>query len=221
MMRGNDAELWSPGTVIVQEEYWRRKPVAFRPVIVAQDTSSALVLYTPAGAAFRLGRWDAPSRRHLPLDERVRTYMSDEPPVLDERTSRYHVLTLNVPGAWHSFKLFWDHEWTLQNWYVNLEAPFLRLHRGIIHYDLFLDIVVTPQFDWAWKDEDEFDAVYAAGGLGAEECTRVREEALRMVERIESRRWPFNAPWPDWRPDPAWRDPLMPDDWQPHPPPAS
>jgi hypothetical protein len=124
-----------------------------------------------------------------------------------------------MPGAWHSFKLFWDREWTLLNWYVNLEAPFLRLERGIIHRDLFLDIVVTPAFDWTWKDADEFDAVCAAGGLNDADRMLVKDEALRMVDRIESRRWPFDTAWPDWRPDPAWPAPLLPHDWQPHLPP--
>jgi hypothetical protein len=183
---------------------------------VVEDTPAVLALYTPAGATFQLGRWDAPNRKHLSVEERLRVYMSDKQRALEERTSRYHVLTLNVPGAWHSFKLFWDREWSLLNWYVNLEAPFLRLERGIIHRDLFLDIVVTPTFDWTWKDEDEFEAVCAADGLSAAERILVKDEALRMVDRIERRRWPFDTAWPDWRPDPAWPAPLLPHDWQPH-----
>jgi hypothetical protein len=215
MPRGGDRP-WPPGAVVVQEEHWRQKLVTVRPLIVVEDTPNLLALYTPAGAAFQLGRWEAPSRNHLSIEERLRVYMSDEPPVIEQRTTRYHVLTLNVPGAWHSFKLFWDREWTLLNWYVNLEAPFLRLERGIIHRDLFLDIVVTPAFDWTWKDEDEFEAVCAAGGLNDAERMLVKDEALRMVDRIESRRWPFDTAWPDWRPDPTWPQPLLPSDWQSH-----
>jgi hypothetical protein len=105
-MRCSGGGPWQPGTVIVQEEYWRRKLVTVRPMTVVEDTPSVLALYAPAGAAFWLGRWEAPNRKHLSVEERLRVYMSDESPVLEERTTRYHVLTLNVPGAWHSFKLF-------------------------------------------------------------------------------------------------------------------
>jgi hypothetical protein len=216
MMPGGDVRPWLPGTVIVQEEHWRRKLVTVRPMTVVEDTPAVLALYTPAGAAFQLGRWEAPNRKHLSIEERLRVYMSDEQRALEVRTSRYHVLTLNVPGAWHSFKLFWDREWTLLNWYVNLEAPFLRLERGVVHHDLFLDIVVTPAFDWTRKDEDEFEAVCAAGGLNERERMLVKDEASRMIDRIESRRWPFDTPLPDWRPDPAWPAPLLPHDWRPH-----
>ena len=211
-------ERWRPGTVVVQQEYWRHKLVAVRPVTVVEDTAALLALYAPSGARFRLGRWGATNRQDLSREERVRVYLSDEPPALEDRTVRSHVLTLNLPGARHSLKLFWDRDWQLQTWYVNLEAPFQRVYDGIIHRDLFLDIVVTPDLRWSWKDEDELAAVCAAGGLAPEECRRVRQEGRRMVERIEARGWPFGAGWPDWRPDPSWPMPAIPDGWRPHGP---
>jgi uncharacterized protein len=219
MMDGDNAR-WSAGTVIVQQDYWREKLVAVRPVTVVEDTAELLALYAPAGASCRVGRWPAASRTELSVEDRLRVYMSDEQAALDERAVRAHVLTLNPPGAQHSFKLFWDREWRLMTWYVNLEAPFLRTHDGIIHRDLFLDIVVTPDLRWAWKDEDELEALCAGGGLTPEECRRVREEGWQMVERIEAGGWPFNSDWPDWRPDPSWSVPALVADWRPHGPPS-
>lgn len=206
---------WQPGTVILQYEYWRHKLVAVRPVTVVEDTEALLALYVPAGAPFLFGRWDAPSRTQLPVAERLRVYLSPDPPVLEQRIVRSHVLTLNPPGAHHSFKLFWDHDWNLKTWYVNLELPFQRISGGIVHRDLFLDLVVTPDLAWTWKDEDEFEALRAAGGLSAEECRLIQAEGLRMVERIEARAWPFGSPWPNWYPDPAWPAPSLPPDWRP------
>ncbi len=210
---------WQPGTVIVQQEYWRSKLVGVRPLDVVEDSETLLALYASAGGAFRLGRWEgAPNRRQLSLEERVRVYLSDEQPALDERISRFHVLTLLPPGARHSFKLFWDPDWSFLNWYVNLERPYQRIDGGIVVRDLFLDIVVEPGFEWAWKDEDELEAVYAAGGLHEEEYRRVREEGLRMVKRIETGDWPFNMDWPNWRPVPSWSAPAIPAGWHPHRP---
>ena len=50
--------------------------------------AALLGLYAPAGAPFRLGRWDAPSRQQLSLEQRVCVYMSDEAPLLEDRTVR-------------------------------------------------------------------------------------------------------------------------------------
>ena len=218
-MQSTGQEPWQSGTVVVQQEYWRRKLVTVRPVTVVEDTEALLALYAPAEVTFRAGQWPAPSRQQLSVEERVRVYLSDEPPMLEQRTSRFHVLTLNVPGAHHSFKLFWGKEWNLHTWYVNLEAPFFRVDGGILHRDLFLDIVVTPELTWTWKDDDEFEAVCAAGGLRQDECHRVQEEGRRIVDLIEARQWPFNAAWPHWRPDPSWPAPALPAGWRPHGPP--
>ena len=34
-----------------------------------------------------------------------------------------------------------------------------------------------------------------------------------MIEAIERREWPFASEWRDWRPDPAWPIPRLPDGW--------
>jgi len=212
--------LWRSGTVIVQQEYWRDKLVGIRPVTVVEDRAVLLALYSPAGAPFRFARWEGGRRQDFSIAERMRVYLSPAQQDLEERARRAHVLTLNPPGAWHSFKLFWDREWRLQTWYVNIEAPFQRVDGGIIHRDLFLDIVVTPDLRWAWKDEDEVEALCAAGGLTREECHQVWQEGQRMVARIEGPGWPFTADWPSWRPDSSWPVPEIPLDWRPYNTPA-
>jgi len=208
---------WRSGTTVVQQEYWRQKLVGVRPVTVVEDRADLLALYSPAGAPFRFARWQTGRRQDLSVEERLRVYLSPAQQDLEERPTRAHVLTLNPPGAWHSFKLFWDRDWRLETWYVNLEAPFERLPDGIIHRDLFLDLAVAPSLAWAWKDEDEFEALRAAGGLDAEEYERVRREASRMVALVEARGWPFESEWPRWRPNPAWPPPVIPPDWRLHP----
>jgi hypothetical protein len=36
-------------------------------------------------------------------------------------------------------------------------------------------------------------------------------EGERVIRRVEAREWPFNEPWPDWRPDPSWAAPQIRD----------
>ncbi|HEU0164301.1 MAG TPA: hypothetical protein VFQ54_04600 [Thermomicrobiales bacterium] len=66
---------------------------------------------------------------------------------------------------------------------------------------------------WAWKDEDEFGEALTFGRLSPEQEAQVRGEVQRMIPAIESRAWPFDGSFENWRPDPAWPVPVMPDNW--------
>jgi hypothetical protein len=185
-----------------------------RPVTVVEDSESLLALYSPAGAPLLTGAMR--NRQQISLEERVRVYLSDEQPQLREEAGRANVLTLTPPEANHSVWLFWDRAWNLIAWYVNLQPPVRRTPLGVVVGDYLLDLMVTPDLRWSWKDEDEFGAVCAAGVFDDDEQRRVRGEGLRMAARIESRQWPFDSEWPRWRPDPAWTIPSLPADWQRH-----
>jgi predicted RNA-binding protein associated with RNAse of E/G family len=212
-----DSEPWRPGAVIVQEEYWRHQLVTVRPVTVVEDSETLLALYSHAGAPLLTGAMR--NRQKISLEQRVRVYLSDEQPLLSDGAGRANVLTLTPPRANHSVWLFWDRDWNLIAWYVNLQPPFRRTPHGVVTGDYLLDLMVTPDLRWSWKDEDEFEAVCTAGVFTDDERRGIREEGLRMVERIESRQWPFDSEWPQWRPDPSWPVPALPDDWQRHGPP--
>jgi predicted RNA-binding protein associated with RNAse of E/G family len=203
--------------VIVQEEYWRRQLVTVRPVTVVEDSEALLALFSHAGAPLLTGAMR--TRERIPLEERVRVYLSDDQPVLRDGAGRANVLTLTPPEASHSVWLFWDRDWNLTTWYVNLQPPVRRTPQGIAIGDYLLDLVVTPDLRWSWKDEDEFEAVCSAGIFADDERGRIREEGLRMAERIESRQWPFSSEWPRWRPDPSWPTPSLPNNWRRHGPP--
>ena len=77
-----------------------------------------------------------------------------------------------------------------------------------IGYDTFdekLDLIVRPDGSVEWKDEDELEQAAALGLVDAE---AVRAEAARVLEE-----WPFPTGWEDWRPDPDWPIPQLPDGW--------
>lgn len=68
-----------------------------------------------------------------------------------------HVLTQTPPHAPHSVWLFWNGDWTLNCWYVNLQEPLERNPRGIIErdqtLDLYLeDIIWLAPLPWRVKD---------------------------------------------------------------------
>ena len=96
---------------------------------------------------------------------------------------------------------------------VNLEAPFIRTEVGVDTRDHTLDIVASPSLEWRWKDEDELDARVEHGIDTPEFAAAVRADGKQAVELIERAASPFSEPWPDWRPDPAWSPPELPQGW--------
>ncbi len=73
---------------------------------------------------------------------------------------------------------------------------------------------MSPDRSWRWKDEDEFDAVLAAGLYAEATVLAVREEAKSVVGQIEAHAAPFDGTWPDWRPHPQWKIPVLPAGWE-------
>ncbi|WP_330332380.1 DUF402 domain-containing protein [Streptomyces sp. NBC_00536] len=210
-----DGPRWAPGEHIL----WRYRdhapglkgPVHIcRPVTVVQDTPELLAV------------WMAPDT------ELVKPVLADGTPVHEEplatrytapRTtarSRWFgtgVLKLARPGDPWSVWLFWDHGWRFRSWYVNLEEPRTRWSGGIDSVDHFLDISVYPDRTWKWRDEDEFAQALRCGLMDDGTAGRVREAGRAAVALIEEWGAPFSDGWEDWRPDPGWKVPVLPGDW--------
>ena len=206
---------WKPGSQIVQYEMLGKGIGLARPVTVVDDGPGHIALYShPCTPMVTRGVDDY---RSLGLSERIdlRTRMLD-PGVGEFRevtTPDNHVLTLTQQDAWHSVMLFWSSEWQFKMWYVNLQSPISRVRRGVQSHDLALDIVVQPDMSWSWKDDGEFEALASQGFLSVDEVSSIRAEAARMARRIENLEPPFCDGWENWRPDPSWAVPQLPDDW--------
>jgi hypothetical protein len=108
-------------------------------------------------------------------------------------------------GRAHSIYLFRGDDGSLDHWYVNFERPLERTPLGVDTFDEKLDLIVRPDGTYRWKDEDELEAAAAAGLLDA---AAVRAEAARVLDE-----WPFPTGWEDWRPDPSWPVPQLPEGW--------
>jgi hypothetical protein len=103
----------------------------------------------------------------------------------------------------------------LREWYVNLEEPACRWDDGdaagvdTIDYDL--DIVVAPDRSWHWKDADEFAYHLAYPDVyWVDDAAAVWAEGKRVVELVETGRFPFDGTRADHRRDPQW---TVPDQW--------
>lgn len=177
-----------------------------QPMQVISDDETGLLLWQPAGSDFaRLIDADG-NTPHEVTPDRMRD------PRLTIDTWHGDVLILMLPETAYSVWWFFQ-EGDFTGWYVNLEAPYVRRHDGVETKDLVLDIVVTPQRQWEWKDIHEFDRrtghpLYFDSAAAA----AIRAEGQRLVRLIEAGDFPFDGTHTDFRPEPGWLPLRLTDD---------
>jgi hypothetical protein len=204
---------WSPGETILMQEVWRERVWAARPMTVVADHGDLLALWYPRGT-----RWKAPTtpphrRREAARAARFATSLRlCEWAFVDYEWDVDSLWLLSV-GEWHDVRVSWLPDGTHWGWYVNLQEPYQRTARGIRTMDLMLDVLVNPDRTWRWKDEDELETLVNEGVFDAPVAQHVREVGLQVAARAERNEPPFSDPWPEWRPDPAWRAPELPPRW--------
>ncbi|AJT64670.3 hypothetical protein T261_2999 [Streptomyces lydicus] len=204
---------WAPGEQILWRYRDNADPHRFhiaRPVTVVQDTDDLLAVWMAPGTAV------------------VKPVLADGTPVHREplatrytkarRTSHDQwfgtgVLKLARPGDPWSVWLFWERGWHFKNWYVNLEEPRRRWSDGIDSQDHFLDICVYPDRHWEWRDEDEFAQAQRDGLMTEAQAAEVRSAGRAAVAQIGAWGRPFADGWENWRPDPGWPVPRLPENW--------
>jgi hypothetical protein len=191
--------IFAPGQVVTRR-YLRGSWCTWaQPMRVISDDEAGLLLWHSEGSDFaRLLDADGNTQHEVTVD-RMR-----DPKLTVRRWEGSDILVLMPPAAAHSVWWFFE-QGRFTGWYVNLEEPCTRRPDGVDTDDHVLDIVVTPQRTWEWKDADEFD-----GRIGDpmyfDEATAaaIRAEGDRIVTRIEAGEFPFDGTYTDFRPDPAW-----------------
>ncbi|WP_411041644.1 DUF402 domain-containing protein [Streptomyces collinus] len=203
---------WTPGARILwryRENAAERFHIA-RPVTVVRDDAELLAVWmAPGTECVRPVLADGRAVHLEPLETRYTTPRT----VRRDRWFGTGVLKLARPGRPWSVWLFWDPGWRFRNWYVNLEQPLSRWEGGVDSEDYFLDIAVDPDRRWRWLDEDEFAQAQRDGLMDERTAGRVRAAGRDAVEVIEAWGTPFADGWEDWRPDPSWGVPSLPEDW--------
>lgn len=204
---------WEPGDAVVLHEVWRERVWAARPMTVARDDGDTVALWFPKGT-----RWKAPTtppaRERAPSrGDRLASCAALGDWTFVDAEWDVDTLRLMQRDAWHSVWVSWLGDGTHWGWYVNLERPFSRTSCGFETMDYMLDVIVDPDGSRRLKDEDELDAFVAGGVFDGALAARVRAEARAAIERFDAKEPPFDEPWPEWRPDPQWRLPELPAEW--------
>ncbi|WP_091346465.1 DUF402 domain-containing protein [Micromonospora rhizosphaerae] len=191
--------IFEPGQVITRRYLRGRWCTWVQPMRVVSDDTHGLLLWHPAGSDFaRLVDADGNTQHEITLDQ-----MRD-PKLTILTWQEYDILVLMPPAAAYSVWWFFR-DGVFAGWYVNLEEPYVRRPDGVDTTDLVLDLVVTPQRQWEWKDTDEF-AERIGNPLYFDRATAdaARAEGERLIKLIETGEFPFDGTYTDFVPDLHW-----------------
>lgn len=173
-----------------------------KPAVVVEDSAAMVALYVPAGT---------PTLYSRPLPTgRPKPWGPGEWELAPGSWDRWHAVFLHRPGEWRAVWVLWAPDWSFSGWYVNLQEPLWRTRWGFDIRDLQLDIVVSPDGSWRWKDQHDFDRSIATGLISDANAEATRRSAAEAIRATESQASPFDGSWLSWRPDPSWSIPRLP-----------
>jgi hypothetical protein len=175
-------------------ETWRGRVWRTIAVRLVERRGDELVLWHPSGTPALVPY----------AGDRLLRIPGDEQWELRATSSPGSSVGLVRPGTRHSTWLNWR-DGLFEGWYVNFERDSVLTPVSLDVVDEKLDLVISPSGRLKVKDFDELLAAARTGYLSASE---VLEEAVRVLR---------DPPWPtgleDFRPDPAWPTPSLPEGW--------
>jgi uncharacterized protein len=196
---------------IVNNQVWMAQSV----IVVTDGPAETVLLLLPgAQCAYPEGWWNCSHQSTSGLTRWQEARRADiRLRELAWNTNR--VLIFLEPEKYYSCFLFWEHATGLfDSYYINFQLPITRSYCGFDTLDLDLDIVVDPHYHWEWKDEDEYQAGIREGGILDKWVKGIEHSQAEVFNRINRRSYPMDGSWLDWKPDPAWLPPSLPERWQ-------
>ncbi|RJQ88085.1 DUF402 domain-containing protein [Amycolatopsis panacis] len=207
-MNDHHRRRWAPGETVVERFVRPDGSVGQEhPLRVISDDGQVLFGWLPLGTPIIGSRLqDGRALRDAPLAERFRVPRISVPDIWHGTST----LRMIPEDAWSSVWWFFEPDGRFRDWYVNLEVPLGRCAGGPDRMDGILDLVVTPDMGWRWKDEDEAVAAVHAGRLTPEQLDRLREEGERIGALAGRGVFPFDGSYTDFRPEQDWPRPALP-----------
>lgn len=208
-------KTWQPGDVIAYRGVYNRRVSYIQSAIVVRDRPEEVALailpgaecYAPEGYIHgkhgASGHWD-----------RWREYESGAWNMERYTWHTNRLLILLQPETYYSSFYLWQAE---QNqflcYYINFQLPFRRTGIGLDTFDLELDLIVEPGYQWHWKDVEEYQQGIERGILRQEWVQAIDAAQPEIFDRLAKRLYPYDGFWRGWRPDPGWLLPTLPENW--------
>ena len=203
--------MWKPGDIVARRGLYRERIWHAMSVVVVKDTPQEIMLsvfpgaecmdeeHYMSGVKTGVRRWDF-------IDK------SWQLKKVTWHTNR--VLSIAEPGKYYSIMLFWKHDSNeFLGYYVNFQLPLKRSHCGFDSLDLDLDIVINPDLSFEWKDEEDYQTAIDHGLIIPEWIYEIDKAKPEIFDKLEKRQYPFDGSWLDWKPDPNWEPPKLPENW--------
>jgi hypothetical protein len=194
---------WGYGDVIVRREIaWGRPWLAVVERVV-EDTPDRLVTYIQSGApmGYAAGPWPTANGLH--------------PWYPKPAWEGHGTLVMQRPGDAYAVECFWRGPYReFSCWYVNLQAPMRRTPIGYDTDDHELDIVVSPDGRWSFKDDEVMEQRVREGRYSAAAIVEIRALGADLAAMIETGRAWWDPRYARWEPDPAWTVPELVAGWE-------
>lgn len=227
---------WEPGTTVTVKEVWQGRVWSARPMTVVradragseEGTGSeeatgsdgfvedALVLWLPAGVDWVAP--DSPPDREAPPDrgDRIAECLVRGDWITIPRVWKMHSLWFLPRKAQYAIWVCWDPDWKHLGWYVNFQTrPTVNPGARTVHYmDLMLDMQVAPDATWTLRDADHLAGFVARGLASPATAAGLHADVGVLAELATAGAQPFGNHWTGWRPEPDWKRPELPGDWQ-------
>lgn len=202
------ANIFSRGeSILYRETDEHGQIIDVKPVTVVEDSDIQIVLWLPLNTPSK----KAELINHTPGTPRRWTKNNW---ALQDSTWQWAELLIVVnPHQQRATWVRWSREREFLGWYVNMQSELTRTRLGFVLRDHQLDILVEPNREWRWKNEDELELCMQNGRVSAEDAEAIYAEGQRAVEEIEQNLGPFSAGWEDWHPDPKLPRPTLSPDW--------
>ena len=202
-------QVWSSGSQVLYREIVHGKVWTARPVIVVQDAPDLIALYLPNHTPWKVC---------TPLDagdDLVLCKANLHPWELRDVVWSYgDTVFLIRPGRSYAVHVMWDPQQRFVGWYINFQEPARRTRLGFDFLDQELDMVVSPNLDWRWKDRDHLGQAQDIGLFSPEQVRAILREGKRVIESIRMKATPFDGSWNSWRPPLNWSVPRLPEGWE-------
>jgi len=203
--------MWNPGDVVSWRGIRNKRVWHVQPTIVVKDSPEELVLTLLPGT-------ECMAEETYPLGKQNSKRWWDFKDS-DWKLSKYiwqtnRLLLIFEPEKCYSTILFWNHaNHDFKCYYINFQIPFQRRNDNVDMLDLELDLIVKPDFNLEWKDEADYRSAIAYDPMFLEWAQVIESATPEVLRRIENRHYPFDGSWLDWKPDPNWSPPKLPENW--------
>jgi len=203
--------MWESGDVIAWRGIYRERIWHVQPTILVKDSPEEVVLMLLPGTECIAEENYPHGKKH---GKRRWYFMNEDWQLAKYTWQTNRLLLLFEPEKYYSTILFWNHQSNeFLCYYINFQLPFQRNYCAVDTLDLDLDIIIHPDFTYEWKDEDDYQEAIDHGLISAEWMQSIEEAKFEIFNKLEKRQYPFDGSWLDWKPDPGWAPPTLPENW--------